>query len=135
MQIDNIDHFVLAVRDVDATAAFYADVLGMAVVTSGARTALHFGGQKINLHPLGGNITPRASAPTSGAGDFCLLTGEPLASVVEHLAAHGVPLVEGPVPRIGAAGTLVSVYFHDPDGNLVEVANVLDGSYSAGAIQ
>ena len=35
-----------------------------------------------------------------------------------------------PVPRIGAAGTIASVYFYDPDGNLIEVANVLDASYS-----
>jgi catechol 2,3-dioxygenase-like lactoylglutathione lyase family enzyme len=135
MQIDSIDHFVLTVQDVERAAAFYADVLGMAVVTSGTRTALHFGSQRINLHPTSGEIAPKANAPTPGAGDFCLLTGEPLASVVEHLAAHGVKIVGGPVPRIGAAGTLVSVYFWDPDGNLVEVSNVLDASYNADAVQ
>jgi len=32
---------------------------------------------------------------------------------------------EGPVTRLGAAGTLESVYFRDPDGNLVEVSNVI----------
>ena len=68
MQIEAIDHFVLTVRDVERTAAFYADVLGMDVVTTGTRTALHFGQQKINLHPVDNAIAPKASVPTAGAG-------------------------------------------------------------------
>jgi len=33
-----------------------------------------------------------------------------------------VDIVEGPVGRVGALGPMTSVYFRDPDGNLLEVA-------------
>lgn len=125
MRIDRLDHFVLTVADVEATCAFYQRVLGMAVVSFGnGRKALRFGQQKINLHAHGHEFEPKAERPTPGAADFCLITAVPLAEVVAHLGAQGVALVAGPVPRTGATGSLISVYFRDPDGNLVEVANL-----------
>jgi catechol 2,3-dioxygenase-like lactoylglutathione lyase family enzyme len=60
MRIDRLDHLVLTVADIEATCAFYRDVLGMEVVTFGAgRKALAFGRQKINLHQKGREIDPR----------------------------------------------------------------------------
>lgn len=124
MKIDAIDHFVLYVRDIEATCAFYAKVLGMQPVTFGnGRRALAFGSQKINLHQVGRPHAPVADHPVGGAGDFCLLTSMPLAAVQRHLEDCAVDVFEGPVQRTGARGTLLSVYFRDPDGNLVEVSN------------
>ncbi len=126
MRIDRLDHFVLTVADVAATCAFYHRALGMAVVTFGdGRKALAFGQQKINLHARGHEFEPKADRPTPGAADFCLLTSVPLADVVAHLRAEGVTLVVGPVPRTGATGPIESIYFRDPDGNLIEVANLI----------
>jgi catechol 2,3-dioxygenase-like lactoylglutathione lyase family enzyme len=126
MHIDRLDHLVLTVADVGATCAFYQRVLGMAVVRFGnGRTALRFGQQKINLHAHGREFEPKAHRPTPGAADFCLITSRPLSEVVAHLAAQGVAIIEGPVPRTGATGPIVSIYFRDPDGNLVEVANLI----------
>ena len=123
MEIERIDHFVLTVRDVEATSAFYHRVLGMEVITFGeGRTALAFGRQKINLHRLGRQIDPQVADPTPGTGDFCLITRTPLAAVVAHIQACGVPVELGPVPRTGALGPMQSVYIRDPDGNLVEIA-------------
>ena len=48
--------------------------------------------------------------------------------ILTHLHACGVALVEGPVPRTGALGPMQSVYFRDPDNNLVEVAVYVDGT-------
>ena len=125
MHIDSLDHFVLTVVDVDATCAFYERVLGMRPVTFGAgRRALAFGSQKINLHPHGREYEPKAHRPTPGSADVCLLTSVPLDQVMRHLAACGVAIVEGPVPRTGATGPLMSVYFRDPDLNLIEVSNL-----------
>jgi catechol 2,3-dioxygenase-like lactoylglutathione lyase family enzyme len=124
MKIDRIDHFVLTVRDVDATCAFYSRVLGMEAVTfAGGRRGLAFGNQKINLHLAGREFEPKAHRATPGSADFCLITSVPLAGVVAHLASCGVEIIEGPVDKTGATGPLRSVYFRDPDLNLVEVSN------------
>jgi catechol 2,3-dioxygenase-like lactoylglutathione lyase family enzyme len=123
MQITSLDHLVLTAGDVAATCAFYQRVLGMTVVTFGeGRKALSFGRQKINLHAAGHEFEPKAVKPTPGSGDFCLITELPLAEVIEHLQRENVPLVLGPVARSGAQGPMHSVYFRDPDGNLIEVA-------------
>ena len=126
MQIDSIDHVVLTVRSIEETCAFYANVLGMQVVTfGGGRKALQFGTQKINLHEADKEFEPKALKPTPDSGDFCLITQILLEQVIAHVNACNIPIVEGPVDRIGATGPLRSVYVRDPDGNLVEVANHL----------
>jgi catechol 2,3-dioxygenase-like lactoylglutathione lyase family enzyme len=128
LTIDRIDHVVLTARDVDATAAFYVRVLGMTLVTfGGGRQALSFGRQKINLHQAGHEFEPKADRPAPGALDLCFITGTPIDDVVAHLKATDVPILEGPVVRTGAEGPILSVYFRDPDGNLLEVSNRLDG--------
>ena len=122
--IDRLDHMVLTVADIDTTCAFYGRVLGMEkVVFAGGRTALAFGGHKINLHPAGNEYVPHAAHPAPGSGDLCLITETPLENVIAHLEACGVAVEEGPVPKTGATGPITSVYFRDPDGNLIEVAN------------
>ena len=124
MKIDRIDHFVLTVRDPEATCAFYSRALGMHPVTfAGGRKALAFGNQKINLHQAGREFEPKAERPVPGSADFCLITSVPLAEVMAHLESCGVAIIEGPVARTGATGPLRSVYFRDPDLNLVEVSN------------
>lgn len=124
MKIDRIDHFVLTVRDPEATCAFYSRVLGMHPVTfAGGRKALAFGNQKINLHQAGREFEPKAERPVPGSADFCLITSVPLAEVMAHLESCGVAIIEGPVAKTGAMGPLRSVYFRDPDSNLVEVSN------------
>ena len=45
--------------------------------------------------------------------------------VMHHLADCGVVMTEGPVERTGGAGPLLSVYFRDPDGNLLEISNAI----------
>jgi catechol 2,3-dioxygenase-like lactoylglutathione lyase family enzyme len=118
------DHIVLTVADIEATCAFYRRVLGMRVVTfAGDRKALAFGSQKINLHQRGKEFEPKARAPTPGSADLCLIASTPVDEVVAHLRDCGVPVLDGPVSRTGALGPIVSVYFRDPDGNLIEVAN------------
>ena len=123
--IDRIDHFVLTVRDLQTSLRFYERVLGARVVPPvGGRgpTAVAFGRQKINLHEKGREFEPKATHPTMGAGDFCLITEAPIDAVMRHLEACGAAVEVGPVPRHGALGPMTSVYFRDPDGNLVEVA-------------
>ncbi len=123
LRIDRIDHVVLTVRDVDATCEFYRHVLGMDVVTFGAgRRALTFGQQKINVHSTANAHALVADRPTPGSGDLCFVTGAPLGDWMEHVKARGVALLEGPVARTGATGPIESIYFRDPDGNLIEIS-------------
>lgn len=127
MKIDRLDHFVLTVADIDATCDFYRRVLGMEVVTFGAgRTALKFGSQKINLHPVENAISLKASRPMPGSADVCFVSATPLDEVIAHLGACGVEIIAGPGVRAGALGPIMSVYFRDPDMNLVEVSNYVE---------
>jgi catechol 2,3-dioxygenase-like lactoylglutathione lyase family enzyme len=123
LTIDRLDHLVLTVRDIEATCAFYARVLHLEPVTfAGNRRALSFGRQKINLHAADAPMAPHASQPTPGSADLCFITTTPIVEVMAHLQSLGVPIIEGPVRRTGATGPITSVYFRDPDSNLIEVA-------------
>jgi catechol 2,3-dioxygenase-like lactoylglutathione lyase family enzyme len=124
MNVKAIDHIVLTVKDIDATCAFYARVLGMSITTFGSgRKALSFGKEKINLHQYGREFEPKAKKPTPGSADLCFITAVPISEVIEHLSVSGVEILEGPFQRTGAVGPMMSVYFRDPDGNLIEVSN------------
>lgn len=124
MKIESIDHVVLTVKDVEKTCEFYSKVMGMQVVTFGeGRKALSFGTQKVNLQKLGRESTLIADKPTSGSGDVCFVTSTSINDVVAHLNACGVKLIGGPVERSGARGLMMSVYFRDPDMNLIEVSH------------
>ena len=129
MEIDRIDHIVLTVSDVEQTVRFYSEVLGMReVVFAEGRRALAFGGQKINLHQAGREFEPKAARPAAGSADFCVITLTPLGEVMDRLADGGVEVIQGPVEKTGALGSMQSVYISDPDGNLVEISRYPDGS-------
>jgi len=83
---------------------------------------LKFGRQKINLHPADAPLAPHAAQPLPGSADLCLITSTPLADVAAELASAGVTIEQGPVARTGTPGGIRSVYFRDPDGNLIEVS-------------
>lgn len=124
MHLERLDHLVLTVASIEATCAFYERVLGMDVVTfDQGRKALAFGSQKINLHQQGQEFEPKAFRPTPGSADLCFISREPLAQVIDRLHACGVEIIVGPVTRTGALGPMTSVYFRDPDLNLIEVAH------------
>jgi catechol 2,3-dioxygenase-like lactoylglutathione lyase family enzyme len=125
--VDRIDHLVLTVRDIEATTRFFERALGLERdffrgPEGQPRHALRFGSQKINLQDAATQTPTKARAPTLGAGDFCLIAARPIEEVLAHLQAEAIPVEAGPVARTGALGPMRSVYFRDPDGNLVEVA-------------
>ena len=126
MNLDRLDHLVLTVRNIEATCSFYTRVLGMREQTfEGSRKALLFSHQKINLHEAGHEFEPKAQHPTPGSADLCFITQIPIKQIIEHLRTCNVPIIEGPVQRTGANGLMMSMYFRDPDGNLLEVSNYL----------
>lgn len=124
MQVQSLDHLVLTVADVEASARFYDRVLGMQKVIFGAgRLALQFGRQKINLHPAEAPLQPHALRPTAGSADLCFVSDIGLVDWIRHLSDCQVALEAGPVERTGALGPMTSIYFRDLDGNLIEIAH------------
>lgn len=125
IEIDSIDHVVLTCRDVEATAAWYEQVLGMKrqVFGSEQRVALMFGSQKINVRPAGAESWETSNVEAPGSLDLCFITRSEPSDVIDHFKACGVTLLTGPVVRSGALGPITSVYCNDLDGNLVEVAS------------
>ncbi|GEM_PF-299143 len=126
-RIAGLDHVVLTVASIPRTIAFYEQALGFkSVEFKPGRYALHFGRQKINLHEVGTVVDPNVRHATPGSADVCFLTATPLGDVIAHLSQVGVNIVQGPVNATGACARLRSVYFYDPDENLIEVANEAD---------
>jgi catechol 2,3-dioxygenase-like lactoylglutathione lyase family enzyme len=123
--IDHLDHLVLTVANMDATADFYTSALGMKLVTFNGRKALRFGEQKINLHQAGNEFEPKAAHPTPGSGDLCFITKTSLEDVISHLASTHRAIEMGPVERSGAVGKMCSIYLRDPDFNLIEISNYI----------
>jgi catechol 2,3-dioxygenase-like lactoylglutathione lyase family enzyme len=123
VKILSFDHIVLCVKDVEETRAFYQRLLGMEPREERpGKWSLHFGANKISLQDAA--TSPALAMKTvPGSGNFCLITETPMPDVVARLRAERVEIVEGPDERAGAIGKLLSVYFRDPDGNLVEVSN------------
>ncbi len=126
LKISHFEHIVLTVADIERTCNFYHNVLKMEILTfDGGRKALKFGRQKINLHTPGGEFTPKAKNPVPGSADICLVTYLNMDAVMRELKSGGVAIEEGPVEKSGADGKIISVYIHDPDGNLIEISNHL----------
>jgi catechol 2,3-dioxygenase-like lactoylglutathione lyase family enzyme len=134
-----LDHFVIVAADVEATLRFYRDVLGAEIREEDAWRdgdlafpVIHFGPWKLNVHSADGNIELVAQHPTAGSIDAALVWPGPLEEATEHLEEHGVEVIYGPVKQPGARGTGASIYFRDPDQNLLEFISY-DAESVAGA--
>ena len=136
VRVNALDHIVINVADVERSAEWYRNILGMkiAVFDPGPgkikRTSLMFGNQKINVRPRGADKVEwfTADHESPGSDDLCFLTASTPAEVVAHLKANGVAIEEGPVTKQGARGALRSVYCRDPDGSLIEISSYEDGT-------
>ena len=115
------DHIVLCARDIYATMGFYERALGMkAREESTGKWALYFGSAKISLQQPD-TIPDIAKGTIPGSANFCLVAEGEITQIAEHLKANDVKIIAGPGLKKGALGPMQSVYFNDPDGNLVEV--------------
>lgn len=122
------DHVAMPVGDIERSVEFYQRVLGATPIGlekwregRSPVVAVSFGRQKFNLHPPDNQITLKAVDPRIGGGDYCFVWPGTPESAVELLKSHNIEIIEGPATRIGGRGKGTSVYFRDPDGNLLEL--------------
>ena len=122
--VNRIDHLVLNVADLEASAEWYGRVLGLRREIADGRTIMWFGAQKLHLRPVDAGqaewFTGRHPAP--GSDDLCFATDEDVDAITAHLASSGVAIEVGSVERAGARGAMTSVYCRDPDGSLIEIS-------------
>jgi catechol 2,3-dioxygenase-like lactoylglutathione lyase family enzyme len=131
IQITELDHIVLNVADIDRSLEFYRGVLGLKVERLeefksgkvGFPSVRINGDTIIDLFPTkrpGVPAPPQNTAPN--LNHFCMVIGaEDFSGIVQYLKEHGVGVHQGPISRWGARGRATSVYFHDPDGNEIEL--------------
>jgi catechol 2,3-dioxygenase-like lactoylglutathione lyase family enzyme len=130
--VAGFDHVAITVADVDASIDFYRRVLGAELMYEDVWRAgkmpvavLAIGANRLNVHRAASPGSPRALAPTPGSADLCFRWQGTIADAVAQLAAAGVAVEEGPVPRPASNGERgESVYFRDPDGNLLELLTI-----------
>lgn len=126
MIIENLDHLVLTVKDLDKTVKFYTEILGMKKeIFKDTRIALKYANQKINLHKLGSEFKPKATNVKQGSADLCFIVKDDINDVFKFLQKKAIKILEGPVFRTGALGDIYSIYINDPDGNLIELSNYI----------
>jgi catechol 2,3-dioxygenase-like lactoylglutathione lyase family enzyme len=83
---------------------------------------LQVGASRLSIHEAAKPAKPHARTPQPGSADICFRWDGPLEAAAAQLTAAGVALEEGPVPRPAADGRPgASLYFRDPDGNLLEL--------------
>ena len=124
-----IDHVAITVADIEATWRFYERLFGSEIINEYApggkpavRVFLLGGGARLSVHQHGNGVDLVAAKPTPGSADICFRWGDSIAAAQAHLSAHGIVIVDGPSPRRTADGRPAhSVYFRDPDGNLIEL--------------
>jgi catechol 2,3-dioxygenase-like lactoylglutathione lyase family enzyme len=120
-----IDHVAITVADIDVTTEFYSGLFGAEVLRDHkpvVRALRLGGGVQLSIHQLGNGVDLVAARPTPGSVDICFRIAAPIDAASRHLAAHGVTIIDGPSSRTDNEGLPAqSVYFRDPDGNLVEL--------------
>ncbi|UWY59989.1 VOC family protein [Aliarcobacter butzleri] len=122
INILNLDHLVLTVKDIEETVKFY-EKLGMKKEIFGKnRVALKYSNQKINLHKLGSEFEPKAKNVKEGSADLCFIIEQNLEDIVLYLQKEEIKIEEGIVERTGANGKIKSIYLRDPDLNLIELS-------------
>ncbi|WP_373842551.1 VOC family protein [Limosilactobacillus sp.] len=125
MKMRRIDHIVLTVNDLEESMRFYHEVFDMPVIkqqTTDQVITLRCGHQLIRLQKADRPTKLKAPHPTTGSADLCLVAGDKLEDIIHHLRSYYVDVIEGPVVKHGSEGEMTSLYIHDPDNNLVEIA-------------
>ena len=125
MKMRRIDHVVLTVTNLEDSMRFYHEVFDMPVIDDQSNDeviTLRCGHQLIRLQKVDRSTKLVADKPTIGSADLCLVAGDKVDDILHHFKSYYVDVVVGPVEKHVSEGAMTSIYVHDPDKNLIEVA-------------
>jgi catechol 2,3-dioxygenase-like lactoylglutathione lyase family enzyme len=127
LTIEELDHVVLNVADVERSLAFYVDGLGLEGerVDAFRRGEVKFPSVRVTSGTIIDLFPPRMHGTTDRApgnlNHICLVTANTPDEIRTHLEAIGASIEQGPVEGFGARGVGLSYYTRDPDGNGIEL--------------
>ena len=123
IDVERIDHFVLTVASVKRAASFYKKLGMQEIKEVDGSTSLKFGNHKIHLYQLGKAYVPVARNVFLGSADICFATKIPLQKVINQLKLNHITILDQTTQLLFPKGHITFIYFHDPDGNLIEISN------------
>jgi catechol 2,3-dioxygenase-like lactoylglutathione lyase family enzyme len=129
MPVRGLDHVAITCVDPEATLRFYKRVLGAETHLEDLWregkipvVLLQVGASRLSVHSAESPAEPHARVPMPGSEDMCFRWDGSIIDAERQLLDNDVEIVLGPVDRPAADGLPgQSVYFRDPDGNLVEL--------------
>lgn len=122
-----IQHVGLVVSDLDRSRHFYADALGLEEVPRPPNFTFEgawfrLGGTEIHLlaeaHTTGGAGQSGGEGAEKGLTHHLAFEVDDLQPALARLAAHGIELQGGPMPR---GDGFTQAFFLDPDGYVLEL--------------
>ena len=123
-----IDHVAMTVQNLQASVAFFDRLFGMEMRAEHRRGGIvalcqiKVGDVLLSIHQAGNDVQLVAKRPTVGAVDICFRWSGDIESAAQLLRSHDIEIIDGPSPRTTSDGRpSKSVYFNDPDGNLLEL--------------
>jgi len=123
MEIKELGHIVLSVKDLQSSVHFYGDILGFKEVARLGERGVMFSGGRTHHELLVVQSDPDAVPPegnTLGLRHFALKIGttdDELHAALDELAEAGVKVDH----TTDHGGVTHSAYLRDPDGNRVEL--------------
>jgi catechol 2,3-dioxygenase-like lactoylglutathione lyase family enzyme len=125
------DHIVLNVEDEEKMVKFYNDILGFPPERLKAyrRGEVPFVSSRVNVDTIIDFFPKKmwkGKGPDSigqpNLNHFCVACSKgDWEALKQRLEDNGIPIEDGPGKRWGARGDGISIYFRDPEDNLVEV--------------
>lgn len=140
----NMDHIVVNVVDVDKMVQFYTEVLQLPAerLAEFKAQVVAFPSVRLSNDTIIDLFPKKLWEKTNpdevcrpNLNHFCLSTDKgSWQELRERLQQHGVEIDDGPAKRWGAHGTGISIYFRDPEGNVIEARYYDDDEIDTGCL-
>lgn len=129
MKFKRVDHLVLTVNDIAQAVRFYHEVFDLPIIDLHDHAEPHCvrcGHQLIEFQTAAQPQKLTAPNKVTSSATFCIVTGDRLEDVCNHLKSYYVPIIAGPIEQLGSEGKMTAIYIHDCDQNVIEIASYKD---------